>query len=288
MKDVFPWVPFGIDAPDGAKTGRLVLQGEGFQLVQDQGTDRFILLSPDKANFAIHLSEIIPNTEQCERVGTINLFDTLYHAVTFSEDNCPVKVANMPQETTLRSAMELLELAKAISSIETNGGDFEWGEAIYFPEQGKCIPTKEGSDGEERHALAIKLLTGGIKDTSLSIAQIHAANHWISIGEIQEFLELLELRVPTDERRVIGAPRPPAQFTLPGRQALEEFFREYVIDHFWQKDRYDALGVKPPGGILLSGPPGTGKTFAVRELSKFLGWPFFDINMGSIGSPYIH
>src|SRR3546814_12028321 len=35
-------------------------------------------------------------------------------------------------------------------------------------------------------------------------------------------------------------------------------------------------------------PPGCGKTFAVEKLVEHLDWPFFSIDSGSIGSPFIH
>src|SRR3546814_7280293 len=43
-----------------------------------------------------------------------------------------------------------------------------------------------------------------------------------------------------------------------------------------------------PGAVLLHGPPGCGKTFAVEKLVEHLDWPFFSIDSGSIGSPFIH
>jgi len=48
------------------------------------------------------------------------------------------------------------------------------------------------------------------------------------------------------------------------------------------------MGIGPPGGVLLHGPPGSGKSFAARRLAEFLGWPVFEINAGTVGSPYIH
>src|SRR5690606_34025410 len=35
-------------------------------------------------------------------------------------------------------------------------------------------------------------------------------------------------------------------------------------------------------------PPGCGKTFAVEKLVEHLDWPFFSLDSGSIGSPFIH
>jgi SpoVK/Ycf46/Vps4 family AAA+-type ATPase len=77
-------------------------------------------------------------------------------------------------------------------------------------------------------------------------------------------------------------------FELPGRPELEAFFNEHVVDIIQNRERYKALGIDFPSAIVLHGPPGCGKTFAVERLVDFLGWPSFQIDASSIASPYIH
>jgi ATP-dependent 26S proteasome regulatory subunit len=84
-----------------------------------------------------------------------------------------------------------------------------------------------------------------------------------------------------------GAPQP-GPFRLPGRPALECFFSEHIIDVVTEPERYARLGIGFPGAIVLHGPPGSGKTFAVQRLVEHLGWPALNIYSGSVGSPYIH
>ena len=91
-----------------------------------------------------------------------------------------------------------------------------------------------------------------------------------------------------DSGKVRGGGFPGRAFSLPGRPALEAFFNEHVVDIIRNQDRYKALGVGFPSAIVLHGPPGCGKTFAVEQLVEHLGWPSFQIDASSVASPYIH
>ena len=79
-----------------------------------------------------------------------------------------------------------------------------------------------------------------------------------------------------------------AIFELPGREELAYFFNEHVVDIVQNRERYKSLGIEFPSAVVLHGPPGCGKTFAVDRLIDFLGWPSFQIDASSVASPYIH
>lgn len=78
------------------------------------------------------------------------------------------------------------------------------------------------------------------------------------------------------------------EFQLHGRPQLEQFFRDHIIDIIENEERYKKLGIDFPSAVMLHGPPGCGKTFAVERLVEYLDWPEFSINASSIASPYIH
>lgn len=48
------------------------------------------------------------------------------------------------------------------------------------------------------------------------------------------------------------------------------------------------MGIGFPSAVILYGPPGSGKTYAVEQLINLLDWPSFRVESSSIASPYIH
>ncbi|MDR2350267.1 MAG: ATP-binding protein [Deltaproteobacteria bacterium] len=77
-------------------------------------------------------------------------------------------------------------------------------------------------------------------------------------------------------------------FSLPGRRDLERFFNDNVVEILNDPGKYEKLGIKFPSAIVLHGPPGSGKTFAVDKLVRFLKLPVHYINSTTIASPFIH
>lgn len=66
-------------------------------------------------------------------------------------------------------------------------------------------------------------------------------------------------------------------FTLPGRPTLAAFMaKEHIVDII-RNQNFSGSEIGFPAAVVLHGPPGCGKTFAVERLIDFLEWPSFQI-----------
>ena len=62
--------------------------------------------------------------------------------------------------------------------------------------------------------------------------------------------------------------------------------RELVELPLQKPEVFERLGIKPPTGVLLHGPPGCGKTLIARTLAKSAGVGFFSISGPEIINKY--
>lgn len=143
-------------------------------------------------------------------------------------------------------------------------------------------------------------LTGGVTISTKSFRRLSALVGWLPQASLVQVIQTAGLSVPdahemtrlkAEQTHENEEPQPvkvKAHFDLPGRPLLEAFFNEQVIDIVKNAEKYKALGVDFPSAIVLYGPPGCGKTFAVEKLVEFLDWPCYSIDSNSVGSPYIH
>lgn len=106
-------------------------------------------------------------------------------------------------------------------------------------------------------------------------------------AEAAAFEQQEATRLAAKQRRAPLEPSP-GRFTLPGRDELERFLNDHVVDLVNHHADYLALGIDFPSAFILEGPPGCGKTFAIDRLAEHLGWPIFRVNSTSIGSSYVH
>ncbi|GAA0671704.1 Cdc6-like AAA superfamily ATPase [Sphingomonas insulae] len=200
---------------------------------------------------------------------------------------------HVPRPSTVDQA---LALATALAAIDEPVQGI-----IYDDVTGTLIPISAAEMPPLSKADVLgRYLTGGVEvtgDDIVALARIRPTfdeDDLVLIAAAAGLATKRPIRSGNSTRRKASAPvsppplTPVGRFELPGRLALADFFNEHVIDIVADEERYAALGIGFPGGIILEGPTGCGKTFAVERLIEHLGWPSFPIEASSVASPYIH
>jgi len=68
---------------------------------------------------------------------------------------------------------------------------------------------------------------------------------------------------------------------------VKQRLTEAVIWPMTDPDRFRRLGIEPPHGLLLHGPPGTGKTYVIRALANESGAAFFAVKGAELLDKYV-
>lgn len=72
-----------------------------------------------------------------------------------------------------------------------------------------------------------------------------------------------------------------------GLDEVKQTLREDIANAISHPDLYDMFGVRAGGGILLFGPPGTGKTFVAKAVAGELDAAFFSVSGAQIRNKYV-
>jgi len=72
-----------------------------------------------------------------------------------------------------------------------------------------------------------------------------------------------------------------------GMNDLKQLMQHKVIHQFQDSQFRDDLGVSPTNGVLLHGPPGTGKTYISKALAGELGYPYAQVRASDLVSSYV-
>jgi hypothetical protein len=283
------WFPLKYELPDGTRLGTLAHAGDNWQIFR---VDRDHKVLAAKAPLAARwiAAGLLPNA-----VFRPFPFGTEAFAVLASgsrQQLAPVSECSSPYSKTeaISFAVSLRETRK----LERNASLHD---AIYMERYSRLLPTWTVSEKVEDSEVFGSWLTGGVTVSVSSFRRLASLLGWLDTEDVRDIVETAGFTVPAagglrskarDAEYGLTPPTDKAAFRLPGRPALEAFFNEHVIDIVVNAERYKALGIDFPTAIVLHGPAGGGKTFAVERLVEYLDWPIFHIDSNSVGSPYIH
>lgn len=303
------WLPIGFELPDGAHCGKASRGGSDWQIVETEGGGRALLVNVDLAARWIE-SGLVEEQE-------LRAFS--FGSAAFCEVSCgpgqilaPTLDCRSPD--TEREALAFAMAFRATRDIDPQS---PLQDGIYVEKLSRLLPTYVAASGMDDDVVVGTWLTGGAQVSAKSFRQLRDMLSWMGPEQLRDVVtaagfavkELMPT-VPTSPaaNSTSGAEASSSMaqggtfqyagdglakifrgpFKLSGRPELEAFFNEHVVDIIVHQKRYKALGVGFPAAVVLHGPPGCGKTFAVEQLIEYLGWPSFQIDASSVASPYIH
>ena len=302
------WFPAKQEMPDGSRIGRLLHSDFNWQIYRLDKENSILIVRSSLADRWVE-SKLLPDTV----LGSFSFGKEEYRAILSGPGQRLEPVAASASPGTKADG---LSFALSLRETRKIGAEVPLHDALYVERYSRLLPTWAVSEGSSDEEILGRWLTGGVSIPATSFRRLSSLLGWLGKHDVADLVHAAGFSTPqgsgvartrqkpqrTEDRpestkelmattTAEEEPKPPVhhqQFHLPGRPVLEAFFNERVIDIVENAERYTALGIEFPTAILLHGPPGCGKTFAVERLVEYLDWPILYINSNSVGSPYIH
>ena len=300
------WLPRQYLLPDGISVGKPLFCAKDWQITRAGG-----------------FNVLLVDTELAERWFDSGLAEeSQFNTVTFGAQKYRYLVSEKNYDLApielLQNCSDLTDaIAFAISLRESRKivKDVSFHDSIYVEKYSRLLPTWTLTSPVSDESVLGFWLTGGVNISTDSFRRLCSLLTWLDVDSVLKVIEIAGLSVneetytvtfeqQQDDEKQINEESPqksfPSQnnpivinkkdksFELPGRPVLEKFFNEQVVDVVFNLDKYKKMGISFPSAILLYGPPGSGKTYAVEKLAEYLDWPVHSIDSNSIGSIYIH
>ena len=303
------WLPNGFDLPDGSKIRSLLYSGDEWQIFDTNGSNNILLARPELAR-------------KWDELGFLNgspFGDVAFGNESFRSLSSHKKytLAAVEYGKSPDSKVDALAFAFALKESRKLSEDASFHDAVYVEQYSRLLPTWTLTPHVDDEIVLGTWITGGVVISTESFRRLTNLTGWMPTGDLAEIVQAAGFSVPADagildkrkpayqstndatvafskeaakpeQRQVPEEPAEAKVFKLPGRRQLEEFLNEHIIDIIFNPEKYQALGIDFPSAIVLHGPPGCGKTFAVERLVEFIDWPSYSIDSNSLGSPYIH
>lgn len=282
------WLPIGFQLYDDISTGAVKYDGDEFQIVKTKGSaSQALLARKELAEYWVENGLFI-----ADEVHWINFGDSSY--AVFTSDNNRI-LSPLPACDRPESLNEILAFAASLRRTREKGVNGSLEECIYYEKLALLLPVWGIDDKPSDDVLLGQFMTGGVPISVKSERRLKSFLPWITHNDLDSICKEAGYQNSSlqflDDKDKVGETSKAinkARFELTGRPILESFFRDHIIDIIENREQYSALGIDFPSAVVLHGPPGCGKTFAVERLVEYIDWPYFTIDSSSIGSPYIH
>ncbi|CAI0812653.1 TPA: ATP-binding protein [Yersinia enterocolitica] len=302
---IVPWLPVGFRLLDGRTLRFTLFEGEGWQIIETVERSRALIVLDSLEHRWLSTGIIEAGQFQCFEYGSqqFHLMPDVQRSAL-----CPVNLSKSPD-----SKAEALAFAQAFKATRNIDASSSLHDALYVEKLCRLLPVYSSEAFITDDVVLGQWLTGGMRISIRATDQLKQALTWLSSNHLADVIgsagfnstasqnafkpnngesdeEQWGLEKPCEERSIKAAQRANniAPFELAGRPDLSTFFNEHIIDIYRNSEQYAMMGIVFPAPVVLHGPPGCGKTYAVERLVEYLDWPCFQIDASSVASPYIH
>src|ERR1700682_590570 len=283
------WLPIGFAMPSGESIRLAQFDDVDWQIYEAEDGGRVLVAQPSLAERWLSIDLLEPGALEEFALGT-----QTYFALTSKSGYTLAPVSSC---ITRQNKSEAIAFVEAFRATRARDNLSPLNDAIYAERVSRLLPTHSLTPPLGDDVVLGSWLTGGVPVSVRSFRRLRTlvgcmgASHLADVvsragfatDEVVTSSSIYSQSHGTNSKDGQAAKK----FTLSGRPALERFMNDHVIDIIQNADRYKALGIDFPSAVVLHGPPGCGKTFAVERLVDFLGWPSFQIDASSVASPYI-
>ena len=287
------WMPVGFAINETHSIRKIKFEGVDWQLYELTHLSSCLIINESMLFKWISAKFISENTFKKLDFGSEKYF---YYIASANKLLTPLSyqshsVSNYYHCKAPSNANELNTIADAFKNTRALNKDISLHDGLYLEDLGIILPTYSISTPISDDVVFGSWITGGVQVSVNSIRRIMSLTTGFTSSELENAISRSGISsAGLDAKLLVEAPNStkPSKFSLPGRPYLENFFNDHIIDIIENPDSYKALGIEFPSAVILHGPPGCGKTFAVEKLVEYLNWPCFQIDSSSVGSSYIH
>jgi cell division protease FtsH len=291
------WLPVKFGMPDGPVLRRAIDEGVDWQIYETTDNGRALVAKDGLARRWIEAGLVEDGA-----AAPFSFGGEQYRALCSSKSH---KLAPIGKDCAPKHKSEALACADAFGATRRIEPDASLHDSIYVERYSRLLPTYSLTPRVEDDVVFGTWLSEGVPVSVHSFRRLRSLVGWLGEPQLAEIVAKAGFAVSKTEG---GRSRPrsetqegasedaadqkekgkPGVFELAGRPELENFINEHIVDIIENAERYKALGIGFPSAVILHGPPGCGKTYAVERLVEYLGWPSFQIEASSVASPYIH
>jgi ATP-dependent 26S proteasome regulatory subunit len=279
-----PWLPRGTKLYNDQIVNKLISEGQCWQIILSTFNNFILLVKP------VLYSKWIANDLISDSFFQNMTYSNNEYLIFCSKSDYIISSAEFgPYPDNVLSAHAF---ALALKETRNTNNNASLHDSIFIEQISRLLPTYTISESYGDDLLLGKWLSGGvnisIKNTNRLCSLLSWMDKSIVLSLIKEAgLEATSIQTMSKNEYSIKNENE-NDFEIKGRPELSKFFNEHIIDIIKNSEKYKRMGINFPSAIILHGPPGCGKTFAVDKLVNYLDWPNYYISSATIGSPYIH